>query len=123
MNVLLKLLGIKSLSCLKWLLYVLLFSIQPFGHNLSQAAILEENTILKATEVHFPPKPPVSNEAKVCRTVLFRWITLVFVVLCRHVILDLCISVILNMALLLQLYTIVVRVRDITVFVILCEGL
>jgi len=38
---------------------------QPFGHNLSQAAILEENTILKATDVEFPNKPPVSNEAKV----------------------------------------------------------
>lgn len=38
---------------------------QPFGHNLSQAAILEENTILKATEVEFPSKPPVSGEAKV----------------------------------------------------------
>ena len=39
---------------------------QPFGHNLSQAAILEENTILKATEVQFPSKPAVSLEAKVC---------------------------------------------------------
>ena len=37
---------------------------QPFGHNLSQAAILEENTILKATEVQFPSKPQVSLEAK-----------------------------------------------------------
>ena len=41
------------------------FIFQPFGHNLSQAAILEENTILKATEVDFPVKPPVSPEAKV----------------------------------------------------------
>jgi hypothetical protein len=41
---------------------------QPFGHNLSQAAILEENTILKATEVDFPSKPIVSQEAKVCLT-------------------------------------------------------
>lgn len=40
-------------------------SFKPFGHNLSQAAILEENTILKATEVMFPSKPIVSNEAKV----------------------------------------------------------
>lgn len=38
---------------------------QPFGHNQSQATILEENTILKATEVEFPPKPAVSFEAKV----------------------------------------------------------
>jgi len=32
---------------------------------LSQAAILEENTILKATDVEFPNKPPVTAEAKV----------------------------------------------------------
>lgn len=37
---------------------------QPFGHNQSQATILEENTILKATEVQFANKPTVSNEAK-----------------------------------------------------------
>uniref|UniRef100_T1JAB8 Protein kinase domain-containing protein n=1 Tax=Strigamia maritima TaxID=126957 RepID=T1JAB8_STRMM len=39
-------------------------SSKPFGHNQSQATILEENIILKATEVEFPPKPAVSNEAK-----------------------------------------------------------
>jgi len=39
--------------------------LQPFGHNQSQATILEENTILKATEVEFPAKPAVSGEAKV----------------------------------------------------------
>jgi hypothetical protein len=39
--------------------------LQPFGHNQSQATILEENTILKATEVQFANKPTVSNEAKV----------------------------------------------------------
>lgn len=38
---------------------------QPFGHNQSQATILEENTILKATEVQFATKPTVSSEAKV----------------------------------------------------------
>ena len=38
---------------------------QPFGHNQSQATILEENTILKATEVEFAAKPSVSPEAKV----------------------------------------------------------
>ena len=37
---------------------------QPFGHNLSQASILEQNTILNATEVQFSPKPVVSPEAK-----------------------------------------------------------
>lgn len=40
------------------------FMLQPFGHNQSQATILEENIILKATEVEFPPKPAVSTEAK-----------------------------------------------------------
>jgi len=45
-----------SMWCVSW---------QPFGHNLSQAAILEENTILKATDVEFPNKPPVTAEAKV----------------------------------------------------------
>ncbi|KAK2173040.1 hypothetical protein NP493_908g00022 [Ridgeia piscesae] len=44
--------------------YQCLFGKKPFGHNLSQAAILEENTILKATEVQFPQKPPTTNEAK-----------------------------------------------------------
>ncbi|GAB1296957.1 Serine/threonine-protein kinase tousled-like 2 [Apodemus speciosus] len=37
---------------------------QPFGHNQSQQDILQENTILKATEVQFPPKPVVTPEAK-----------------------------------------------------------
>lgn len=44
---------------------LLIFHFQPFGHNQSQATILEENTILKATEVQFANKPTVSNEAKV----------------------------------------------------------
>lgn len=43
--------------------------LQPFGHNLSQAAILEENTILKATDVEFPSRPPVSSEAKVSKSI------------------------------------------------------
>lgn len=41
------------------------FLFQPFGHNQSQQDILQENTILKATEVQFPVKPVASNEAKV----------------------------------------------------------
>ncbi|XP_029641436.1 serine/threonine-protein kinase tousled-like 2 isoform X2 [Octopus bimaculoides] len=44
--------------------YQCLYGKKPFGHNLSQAAILEENTILKATDVEFPSRPPVSSEAK-----------------------------------------------------------
>ncbi|CAF97645.1 unnamed protein product, partial [Tetraodon nigroviridis] len=38
--------------------------ISPFGHNQSQQDILQENTILKATEVQFPAKPQASTEAK-----------------------------------------------------------
>lgn len=45
--------------------YQCLYGKKPFGHNQSQATILEENTILKATEVQFPTKPAVSSEAKV----------------------------------------------------------
>lgn len=51
--------------------YQCLYGKKPFGHNQSQATILEENTILKATEVQFPNKPTVSNEAKVCEKLLF----------------------------------------------------
>lgn len=43
----------------------LFFFLKPFGHNQSQQDILQENTILKATEVQFPVKPVVSSEAKV----------------------------------------------------------
>jgi len=46
-------------------IYLKKLFLQPFGHNQSQATILEENTILKATEVQFANKPTVSNEAKV----------------------------------------------------------
>jgi serine/threonine protein kinase len=48
------------------LIYIatLILSFQPFGHNQSQATILEENIILKATDVQFPPKPAISQEAK-----------------------------------------------------------
>lgn len=45
--------------------YQCLYGKKPFGHNQSQATILEENTILKATEVEFASKPTVSHEAKV----------------------------------------------------------
>ncbi|XP_076360720.1 serine/threonine-protein kinase tousled-like 2 isoform X2 [Tachypleus tridentatus] len=44
--------------------YQCLYGKKPFGHNQSQATILEESTILKAKEVDFPAKPAVSNEAK-----------------------------------------------------------
>uniref|UniRef100_A0A8C6QTI9 Protein kinase domain-containing protein n=1 Tax=Nannospalax galili TaxID=1026970 RepID=A0A8C6QTI9_NANGA len=41
-----------------------LYGRKSFGHNQSQQDILQENTILKATEVQFPVKPVVSSEAK-----------------------------------------------------------
>ena len=44
--------------------YQCLYGKKPFGHNQSQATILEENTILKATNIEFPNKPTVSAEAK-----------------------------------------------------------
>eukprot|EP00794_Sanderia_malayensis_P003299 gene3299-3782_t len=44
--------------------YQCLYGKKPFGHNLSQATILEQNTIIKATNIDFPSKPAVSNEAK-----------------------------------------------------------
>lgn len=44
--------------------YQALYGRKPFGHNLSQASILEQNTILKATNIEFPSKPAVSSEAK-----------------------------------------------------------
>ncbi|XP_065578334.1 serine/threonine-protein kinase tousled-like 2 isoform X3 [Artemia franciscana] len=44
--------------------YQCLYGKKPFGHNQSQATILEENTILKATDVQFAAKPVVSPEAK-----------------------------------------------------------
>lgn len=45
--------------------YQCLYGKKPFGHNQSQATILEEETILKAKDVDFPSKPVVSTEAKV----------------------------------------------------------
>lgn len=44
--------------------YQCLYGKKPFGHNLSQATILEQNTIIKATNIEFPSKPAVSNDAK-----------------------------------------------------------
>ncbi|XP_037537917.1 serine/threonine-protein kinase tousled-like 1-B [Nematolebias whitei] len=41
-----------------------LYGRKPFGHNQSQQDILQENTILKATDVQFPAKPQTSTEAK-----------------------------------------------------------
>lgn len=53
--------------------FIIIFfpSFQPFGHNQSQQDILQENTILKATEVQFPPKPVVTTDAKVRNSFFF----------------------------------------------------
>jgi tousled-like kinase len=44
--------------------YQCLYGRKPYGHNLSQAAILENEVILNAKEIQFPNRPQVSNEAK-----------------------------------------------------------
>ncbi|CAF0930549.1 unnamed protein product [Adineta steineri] len=50
-----------SVGCI---FYQCLYGRKPYGHNLSQAAILENQTILNAKDVQFPNRPQVSNEAK-----------------------------------------------------------
>ncbi|CAF0833473.1 unnamed protein product [Rotaria sordida] len=50
-----------SLGCI---FFQCLYGRKPYGHNQSQAAILENQTILKAKEVEFPPKPIISDGAK-----------------------------------------------------------
>lgn len=44
--------------------YQMLYGKRPFGEGLSQKSILAERTMLRATNVDFPPRPPVSREAK-----------------------------------------------------------
>jgi tousled-like kinase len=44
--------------------YQCLYGRKPYGHSLSQAAVLENEIILNATEIQFPSRPQVSNEAK-----------------------------------------------------------
>jgi tousled-like kinase len=48
-----------------------LYGRKPYGHNQSQAAILENQTILKAKEVEFPAKPIISDVAKVKQNLRF----------------------------------------------------
>ncbi|CAF0774497.1 unnamed protein product [Adineta steineri] len=50
-----------SLGCI---FFQCLYGRKPYGHNQSQAAILENQTILKAKEIEFPNKPIVSDGAK-----------------------------------------------------------
>ncbi|KAL3320805.1 Serine/threonine-protein kinase tousled-like 2 [Cichlidogyrus casuarinus] len=44
--------------------YQCLFGKKPFGHNMSQADILHQNTILQARHITFPSVPKVSEGAK-----------------------------------------------------------
>ncbi|KAK6743372.1 hypothetical protein RB195_010558 [Necator americanus] len=44
--------------------YQCIYGKKPFGNDQTQQKILEENTILKANEVHFPAKPQVSPVAQ-----------------------------------------------------------
>lgn len=44
--------------------YQCIYGKKPFGHNQSQQQILENKTIVNATEVHFPQKPILSQDAK-----------------------------------------------------------
>ncbi|KAK5978269.1 Tousled like protein kinase [Trichostrongylus colubriformis] len=44
--------------------YQCIYGKKPFGNDQTQQKILEENTILKANEVHFPAKPQVSHVAQ-----------------------------------------------------------
>lgn len=66
--------------------YQCLYGKKPFGHNQSQATILEENTILKATEVQFANKPTVSNEAKVGTHFTIRFIYNILVLFYRKMV-------------------------------------
>ena len=50
-----------SLGCI---FFQCLYGRKPYGHNQSQASILENQTILKAKEIEFPAKPIVSDVAK-----------------------------------------------------------
>jgi len=47
------------------LFYQCLYGRKPYGHNLSQSAVLENQLILNAKEIQFPNRPQVSNEAKI----------------------------------------------------------
>eukprot|EP01113_Clastostelium_recurvatum_P021754 TRINITY_DN2580_c0_g1_i2.p1 TRINITY_DN2580_c0_g1~~TRINITY_DN2580_c0_g1_i2.p1 ORF type:complete len:947 (-),score=194.37 TRINITY_DN2580_c0_g1_i2:105-2603(-) len=46
------------------ILFQMLYGKKPFGHNLSQQRVLQDNLILQAKSVEFPAKPTASKEAK-----------------------------------------------------------
>jgi len=67
-----------SLGCI---FFQCLYGRKPYGHNQSQAAILENQTILKAKEVEFPAKPLVSDGAKVKKKKIVIFLLLIFLFL------------------------------------------
>ena len=44
--------------------FQMLFGRRPFGDGESQDKVLKNQTMLNATEVNFPTKPPISDGAK-----------------------------------------------------------
>jgi len=44
--------------------FEMLYGRRPFGHNMTQEKILQEGTLLQATQVQFPETPKVSDAAK-----------------------------------------------------------
>ena len=44
--------------------FEILFGQKPFGHDKSQQVILQDQIILNAREVFFPPKPLISDSCK-----------------------------------------------------------
>eukprot|EP00300_Choanocystis_sp_HF-7_P026088 c2867_g1_i1.p1 GENE.c2867_g1_i1~~c2867_g1_i1.p1 ORF type:complete len:593 (+),score=128.01 c2867_g1_i1:1-1779(+) len=46
------------------ILYQMLFGRRPFGHNLSQQAILAQRSLFHAAQVEFPNKPQISDDCK-----------------------------------------------------------
>jgi len=44
--------------------FQMLFGVRPFGEGLTQEKVLSDRTMLQATQVIFPTKPAISNEAK-----------------------------------------------------------
>lgn len=70
--------------------FQLLYGRRPFGEGLSQEHILRNNVMLQATQVQFPPKPAVSQEAKdfisrwACHVKLMYTATRLEVEICRR---------------------------------------
>ncbi|MFN9910186.1 MAG: protein kinase domain-containing protein, partial [bacterium] len=44
--------------------FEMLYSQRPFGHNMSQNQVIQDQIILKSKQVEFPERPAVSKEAQ-----------------------------------------------------------